>query len=99
MKHLSLIPVALVAALITSNPINAEVLLLDKVAEAPANNNSEKGLMRPSKGMSMTQVLTQFGEPWGTLPPIGEPPITRWHYPGFTVVYEYQYVITSVVER
>lgn len=99
MKHLSLIPVALTAALVMSSPTGAEVLLLNKVAEAPANSSSEKGLSRPTKGMSMKQVLARFGEPWGSLPPVGEPPITRWHYPGFTVVFEYQHVITSVVER
>ncbi|MCF6282746.1 MAG: hypothetical protein L3J28_11170 [Candidatus Polarisedimenticolaceae bacterium] len=98
MKPLTLLPLAVISALAISSPISAEVLLLNKIAEAPANRAIEKGLTRPTKGMSMEQVVTRFGEPWGSLPPVGTPPITRWHYPGYTVVFEYQYVITSVVE-
>ncbi len=99
MKPLTLLPLALLATLVMSSPSNAEVLLLNKIAEAPANRDIEKGLVRPTSGMSMQQVLAQFGEPWGALPSVGSPPITRWHYPGYTVVFEYQRVITSVVEN
>jgi hypothetical protein len=99
MKLVTLFPLAIMAALTISSPSNAEVLLLNKIAEAPANQDIEKGLLRPKNGMSMKQVLAQFGEPWGTLPTVGTPPITRWHYPGYTVVFEYQRVITSIVEN
>ncbi len=99
MKTFTLFPLVMVVSLAISSPSNAEVLLLNKIAEAPANRDIEKGLLRPTRGMTMKQVLAKFGEPWGTLPTVGTPPITRWHYPGYTVVFEYQRVITSVVEN
>lgn len=50
----------------------------------------------PGRGMSMTQVEERFGAPRQKLPAVGDPPITRWIYPDFTVYFEYQYVINAV---
>lgn len=50
----------------------------------------------PGRGMSMTEVLEKFGEPQSKDPEVGEPPITRWNYPNYVVVFEYQYVIHSL---
>ena len=50
----------------------------------------------PGRGMSMTEVLDKFGEPETKDPEVGEPPITRWHYKNFAVIFEYQYVIHSL---
>jgi len=51
---------------------------------------------RPSRGMSMDKVEATFGAPTSRSPAIGEPPITRWEYPGYTVYFEHQYVIHTV---
>lgn len=50
----------------------------------------------PGRGMSMTEVIDKFGEPQAKDPEVGEPPITRWNYPGYIVIFEYQYVIHSL---
>ena len=50
----------------------------------------------PGRGMSMTEVLAQFGEPTSKDPEVGEPPITRWHYSNYNVIFEYQYVIHAL---
>ncbi len=50
----------------------------------------------PVRGMHMEQVEITYGKPMGINPPVGEPPITRWDYPGFAVYFEYSYVIQSV---
>ncbi len=50
----------------------------------------------PGRGMSMTEVLEKFGEPEVKEPEVGEPPITRWVYPNYVVIFEYQYVIHSL---
>lgn len=50
----------------------------------------------PTRGMTMDEVAKRFGEPHEKLPAVGKPPITRWKYPGFTVYFEYKYVIDSV---
>ncbi len=50
----------------------------------------------PGRGMSMTEVLDKFGEPQTKDPEVGEPPITRWNYKNYSVVFEYQYVIHAL---
>lgn len=52
---------------------------------------------QPRKGMTMRQVLKQFGKPVKHLTPIDNPPITRWIYPKYTVYFEEHYVIHTVV--
>jgi hypothetical protein len=51
---------------------------------------------RPQRGMSQTQVEARFGAPTGREGPVGEPPISRWIYPGYTVYFEHQYVLHAV---
>ena len=75
----------------------AEVLLLDAISEEPAN--TAQGLPRPSRGMTMDQVRSSFGEPIKEHPWVGEPPITRWDYEKFSVFFEHQYVLDSIVHR
>lgn len=88
----------LVAALSSITPLaSADVLLLDAIEQAPAN--SSDGLLRPRTGQTMDAVRSQFGSPSQELPWVGEPPITRWVYPEFTVYFEHEYVITTVVHR
>jgi hypothetical protein len=51
---------------------------------------------RPARGMSMDKVEAAYGAPTSRASPVGQPPITRWEYPGFTVYFEHQYVIHTV---
>jgi hypothetical protein len=74
--------------------VHADVLLLDGV-EMDAQTQST----RPGRGMSMDRVAATFGEPASRHAAVGEPPITRWDYPGFSVYFEHQHVIHSVVQR
>jgi len=57
----------------------------------------DSGVATPGRGMTMNQVAQQFGAPVSKVPPVGKPPISRWHYPGFIVYFEYDHVIHSVV--
>lgn len=50
----------------------------------------------PTRGMTMREVEKRFGAPREKLPAVGKPPITRWKYAGYTVYFEFQYVIDSV---
>lgn len=85
------------ALLLVSSITVADVLLLDAITEAPVN--STEGVPRPSRGMTMDHVKGQFGEPPATHSRIGNPPITRWDYPDYSVFFEYQHVLTSVVHQ
>lgn len=54
---------------------------------------------RPRSGMSMNQVANQFGAPGQKVSAIGEPPISRWVYGHYTVYFENDHVIHSVLHR
>ncbi|MBL3526948.1 MAG: hypothetical protein JMN27_01290 [gamma proteobacterium endosymbiont of Lamellibrachia anaximandri] len=83
--------------LIAVTPAHSDVLLIDAINEAPLN--SEEGIPRPDRGMTMKQVKTAFGEPSTEHPWVGYPPITRWDYTDFSVFFEHEYVLNSVVHR
>ena len=51
----------------------------------------------PSRGMTMTEVTHKFGAPVSKVPAVGNPPISRWDYPGFVVYFERDHVIHSVI--
>lgn len=78
-------------------PVQAEVLLIDAISQEPAN--SSNGLARPVNGESMQAVEARFGKPQATHGPVGDPAITRWDYPGYSVYFEFDRVLTSVVHR
>jgi len=59
-------------------------------------------LDRPKRGLTMDQVEKQFGAPATRHATVGgssqaQPPITRWDYNGFSVFFERDRVIDSVV--
>jgi hypothetical protein len=72
----------------------ADTLLLDGI-EADAQTATQ----RPKSGQTMTAVESNFGEPTQKHAAVGEPPITRWDYPGFSVYFERDRVIHAVVRR
>ncbi|HHL32611.1 MAG TPA: hypothetical protein ENJ41_08485 [Oceanospirillales bacterium] len=72
--------------------IYAEVLIIDRIEQA-------QSFVTPERGMTMNQVLSQFGEPLARQAPVGEPPITVWSYQQFTVYFEHRWVIDSVVNK
>ena len=61
--------------------------------------NSSEGIVRPTRGMSKSDVEQKFGEPEQKSPAVGDPPISKWTYPDFLVYFEYNHVIHSVIPR
>jgi hypothetical protein len=51
----------------------------------------------PTRGTTMNQVEAKFGTPQKRYPAVGKPPITRWDYPSFSVYFEFNRVVHSVV--
>ncbi len=76
---------------------SADTLLVESINQAPAN--SANGVLRPARGLTTTRVEQQFGAPSEKLAPVGEPPITRWRYPDYTVYFDRGQVLTSVIKR
>lgn len=58
---------------------------------------ASRHLLIPRRGMTMKQVRADFGSPARTHPTVGRPPITRWDYPDFVVVFEYHIVQDAFV--
>jgi hypothetical protein len=85
---------ALAAALLllVSLTARAETIAVDdQVSVRPSD------IDRPAKGMNMRTVEARFGAPQDRHEAVGNPPITRWDYPLFTVYFEHEYVIHAVV--
>jgi len=73
-------------------PTFAETLAIDgQVAIKPA------GIETPQRGASMTAVEQKFGAPANKSSAVGSPPITKWFYPNFVVVFENDKVLHAVV--
>jgi hypothetical protein len=52
---------------------------------------------QPARGMAQDRVLALLGEPARRHAAVGDPPIARWDYPGFSVYFEHGHVIHTVV--
>lgn len=56
----------------------------------------------PSKGTTMAAVTKRYGEPRNKRPSVGgdtpkHPPITRWDYDAFSVIFEHDKVVDAVI--
>ena len=54
---------------------------------------------KPEQGMTKTQVEQRFGQPRDWRDAVGQPPISSWVYDEFTVYFEYEHVIHSVLKH
>ncbi len=78
----------LASVLIFSTPVlHAEVI------DIPTRTIED---IMPLRGSSMKQVREQHDEPMQIESAVGTPPITRWHYPYFTVYFEGSFVLHAV---
>ena len=70
-----------------------------EVIEIPVGEQGARyaNVPRPERGMSSATVIVRFGEPLSKTAPVGQPPISRWHYQHFTVYFEDDTVIDSVL--
>ena len=84
--------ILLLTALATATPALAETLSTDTGNPAAAGD-------RPNRGSSMATVQGRFGKPTNRHATVGEPPITRWDYPAFSVYFENDRVIHAVARR
>jgi len=90
--------VAIVVALAAGLPsAHSETLLVERVKQ-------EQGAAVPARGMTMGQVEQRFGAPPNKLQPAGgdapqHPVINRWVYDRFTVYFERDRVINTVLNR
>jgi hypothetical protein len=67
---------------------------LENQVDDSAMVESQRGF--PSRGLSSKSVISAFGEPLSRSGPVGNPPISKWSYEGFSVFFEDDLVITTV---
>ena len=53
---------------------------------------------KPEAGQTKDQVVQKYGMPLSKAAEIGSPPISKWHYPAYTVYFEFNRVIHTVSE-
>ena len=82
---------ALLCGLAASGPVLAETLVVDDQLTL-----RESTVDRPKRGSTMAEVEKRFGAPVEKHATVGQPPITRWDYAGFSVFFEHDRVIHAV---
>jgi len=70
----------------------ADVLLIEEVRQSERMN-------LPVNGISRDEVQARFGEPVSRLAAVGNPPITRWNYASWSVYFEYELVLFTVLHK
>jgi hypothetical protein len=84
--------ILLLATVLASGLAGAETIAVDNGIAV-----KQSDVPTPTRGMTMDQVAGKFGAPATKVPAVGQPPISRWEYPGFVVYFEHEHVIHSVV--
>ena len=70
----------------------ADVLLIEEVRQA-------ESMKLPTNGMNTSEVRAAYGDPANTHAPVGDPPITRWDYANWSVYFEYDLVLFTVLKK
>jgi hypothetical protein len=70
--------------------VHADVLIIDEVRQAGR-------MALPQNGQSKTTIEAKFGTPVQKLSAVGDPPISSWKYDTYSVYFEYDLVLFSVL--
>jgi len=76
-----------------SLPVHADIIRI------PVGQQGASDIAMPARGESKVQVLDRFGLADDEHPAVGQPPITRWDYRTFSVYFESNRVINSVLHH
>lgn len=87
--------IACLLCAVVSLSAHAETIKIPISQQHPELNNIE----RPQRGESQQLVLQRYGQPVEKMAARGTPPISRWEYPGFTVYFENQHTVHSVIKH
>lgn len=83
----------LAALMLSATPmVYADVLLIEEVRERMLRD-------LPDNGLTQADVERRYGTPNDRRSPVGDPPITRWVYDDYSVYFEHDLVIESVLHR
>lgn len=89
---------AFTLGILLTGPAAADVLLMENIESSSAVDT-------PRSGMNMDSVRAKYGNPVQEYPTVStsggplQPPITRWDYTGYSVFFENDVVVHSVVHH
>ena len=84
--------ILLLLGLQAATPALAETLSMETGNPAAAGDH-------PNRGSTMATVEGRYGVPSSRHAAVGSPPITRWDYPQFSVYFEHDRVLHTVLVR
>ena len=79
-----------VLLLVAAAAASADVLLIDEVRQVDK-------MSLPDNGLSKSDVEAKYGAPQQKRGAVGDPPISRWDYDSFSVYFEYDIVLSTVL--
>lgn len=79
--------------------VTANAPALAEEIKIPVGQQGHAGLSLPARGDARIDVLDRFGLADQEHPAVGTPPIMRWDYREFSVYFESDRVINSVVHH
>ncbi len=86
--------ILLIVALCTPLMAQADVLRMDGKNSVVIQKSN-----LPARGMTKANVGSKYGQPSNKKAAIGDPPISRWDYPGYSVYFEYNLVLHTLVHK
>ncbi|RMJ06050.1 hypothetical protein DOQ08_00732 [Marinobacter litoralis] len=95
-KHNLSAALGLAALLVTAM---APAVQAENLAVPVGSQADRSAISLPSNGMSQASVRQRWGNPLDIRGPVGQPPISQWHYTDFVVYFERDLVMHAVVKR
>lgn len=96
-KHTTLFGAMAVTATLALFPMTSAVAEEIRVPVGTQADRDQASF--PGSGMSQSTVRTSWGAPMEIQGPIGQPPITQWHYQNFVVYFEGDRVLHTVLKH
>ncbi|GAA3950465.1 hypothetical protein GCM10022278_06950 [Allohahella marinimesophila] len=96
LTHASLLP-ALLCLSVVMAPVHADELKIGVATQMQKQKSAHSGKL-PEPGLAQDSVQREFGEPVRVRGPVGDPAITIWEYPGYSVFFENNTVIHTVLK-
>ena len=88
------------AVLATAVFAGSAPLALAEELRVPVGSQADRSqISLPANGMSAASVRNRWGAPQDIKGPVGDPPISQWHYQDFVVYFEGNRVIHAVVKQ
>ncbi|MBJ6137612.1 hypothetical protein [Marinobacter litoralis] len=85
------------AALLTAGM--APAVQAEDLAIPVGSQADRSAISLPGNGMNQASVRQRWGNPLNISGPVGQPPISQWHYADFVVYFERDLVMHTVVKR